>query len=99
VDLGDLLERLAARGVTSVLVEGGAEVNRSFLEAGLVDRVVLFLAPKVVGGGGVSWVAGPGARRMEGALRLLDVEVSRAGNDILVTGRPAGPLAKGQGRG
>jgi diaminohydroxyphosphoribosylaminopyrimidine deaminase/5-amino-6-(5-phosphoribosylamino)uracil reductase len=99
VDLSDLLGRLARRGVTSVLVEGGAEVNRSFLEAGLVDRVVLFLAPKLVGGGGVSWVAGPGARRMEGALPLLDVEVSRAGADILVTGRPAGPLAKGRGRG
>jgi diaminohydroxyphosphoribosylaminopyrimidine deaminase/5-amino-6-(5-phosphoribosylamino)uracil reductase len=99
VDLADLLRRLARRGVTSLLVEGGAEVNRAFLEAGLVDRVVLFLAPKLVGGDGLSWVAGPGARRMSGALALLDVEVARVGADILVRGRPAGPLAKGPARG
>jgi diaminohydroxyphosphoribosylaminopyrimidine deaminase/5-amino-6-(5-phosphoribosylamino)uracil reductase len=99
VDLADLLRRLARRGVTSLLVEGGAEVNRAFLEAGLVDRVVLFLAPKLVGGDGLSWVAGPGARRMSGALALLDVEVARVGADILVRGRPAGRLAKGPARG
>jgi len=99
VDLADLLVKLAGRNVTSLLVEGGAEVNRAFLEAGLVDRVVLFLAPKVVGGDGLSWVAGPGARRMAGALELEDVAVARVGTDILVTGRPARPLAKGRARG
>jgi diaminohydroxyphosphoribosylaminopyrimidine deaminase/5-amino-6-(5-phosphoribosylamino)uracil reductase len=99
VDLRDLLRQLARRNVTSLLVEGGAEVNRAFLEAGLADRVALFLAPKVVGEDGVSWVAGPGARRMADALRLEDVEVRRVGADVLVTGRPAGPLAKGRARG
>ncbi len=78
-------------------MEGGAEVNRAFLAAGVVDRVCLFLAPKVLGGDGISWVAGPGAQRMAGALRLEDPRVTRVGGDILVSGRPAGPLARARG--
>ena len=99
VDLGDLLRRLARRNVTSLLVEGGAEVHRAFLEAGLVDRVMLLLAPKIVGGDGISWVGAPGVRRMADALALEDVEVRRVGGDILVSGRPAGSLARARGRG
>lgn len=97
VNLVDLLGHLARRNVTSLLVEGGAEVNRAFLAAGVVDRVCLFLAPKVLGGDGISWVAGPGAQRMAGALRLEDPRVTRVGGDILVSGRPAGPLARARG--
>jgi diaminohydroxyphosphoribosylaminopyrimidine deaminase/5-amino-6-(5-phosphoribosylamino)uracil reductase len=93
VDLSDLLARLAARGVTSLLVEGGAQVHRSFLEAGLADRVLLFLAPKIAGGGGRSWVGGSGVERMADALALEDLKVARLGEDILVSGVPAGALA------
>ena len=89
VDLPDLLARLAARGVVSLLVEGGAEVHASFLKERLADRVVLFVAPRVVGGDGLSWTAGLGARRMADALRLRDVEVGRAGEDLVVSGRLA----------
>lgn len=89
VDLRDLLEKLAGRGVVALLVEGGAAVHASFLEERLADRVVLFVAPRIVGGGGISWVAGAGARRMADALRLLDVEVRRAGEDLVVSARLA----------
>lgn len=88
VDLADLLDRLARRGVTSLLVEGGGEVARSFLEAGLVDRLLLFLAPSVVGGDGISWLAAPGARRMADARRFRVAEVARVGEDLLVTAVP-----------
>jgi diaminohydroxyphosphoribosylaminopyrimidine deaminase/5-amino-6-(5-phosphoribosylamino)uracil reductase len=93
VDLADLLRRLAARGVTHLLVEGGAAVHGSFLRAGLVDRVALFVAPKIVGGDGIGWVGGPGVARMADALRLDDVAVERVGGDVLLTGRPVGALA------
>lgn len=93
VDLADLLRRLAARGVTHLLVEGGAAVHGSFLRAGLVDRIALFLAPKIVGGDGRSWAGGRGVARMGDALRLEDVEVEEVGDDLLLTGRPAGALA------
>lgn len=93
IDLADLLRRLAARGVTHVLVEGGAAVHGAFLRAGLADRVMLFIAPRILGGDGLSWVGGRGASRMAGALRLADVEVEEVGDDLLLTGRPVGALA------
>jgi diaminohydroxyphosphoribosylaminopyrimidine deaminase/5-amino-6-(5-phosphoribosylamino)uracil reductase len=96
VDLADLLARLGERGVTHLLVEGGASVHGAFLRAGLADRIALFVAPKIAGGDGKSWVGGPGVDRMADALRLTDVEVEEVGEDLLVTGRPAGALASGR---
>jgi len=95
VSLPDLLGRLASRGVVDLLVEGGAEVHAAFLRQGLADRVELFLAPSIVGGDGVPWSGALGVRRMADALRLVDVEVRRAGEDLVVSGR----LAPGGGRG
>jgi diaminohydroxyphosphoribosylaminopyrimidine deaminase/5-amino-6-(5-phosphoribosylamino)uracil reductase len=88
IDLEDLLRKLALRGIAHLLVEGGAEVHRSFLEADLVDRVIVFIAPKILGGG-VDWIAGDGPARMADALRLERVDVRRVGDDVLVTGAPA----------
>jgi diaminohydroxyphosphoribosylaminopyrimidine deaminase/5-amino-6-(5-phosphoribosylamino)uracil reductase len=88
VDLADLLARLGRRGVTTVLAEGGAEVARSLLEGGQVDRLMLFLAPKLAGGG-LSWLPGTGPARMADALALHDLEVRRVGRDLLLTCRPA----------
>lgn len=99
VDLPDLLARLARRGVTHLVVEGGAQVFRSFLAEGLADRVVLFVAPRIAGGDGISWVAAPGAARMSQALALSDVELCRVGGDIQVSGRPAGAMARPRKRG
>lgn len=99
IDLNDLLRRLGERGVTHLLVEGGAAVHGSFLRAGLVDRVVLFVAPRIVGGDGVSWAGGAGVERMSDALRLVDVEVESVEEDLLITGEPVGPLASRRRRG
>ncbi len=93
-----LLQKLGAEGVTSLLVEGGGEVNASFLLAGLAHRVAFFYAPKILGG----WdarkaVAGEGARRMEETLALDGVEWRRLGADWLLTAQVAqassGPAA------
>ena len=104
VDLRDLLARLAARGVTHLLVEGGATVHARFLEAGLVDRIAVFVAPKIAGADGVPLAAWRGPARMADALSLTDVRVERVGDDVLVTGVPVrrGPralLAKNPRRG
>ena len=88
VDLADLLDRLGKRGVTTLLVEGGAEVAGALLEAGLVDRLLLFVAP-VVAGAGLPWAQGKGVRRMADALPVHGLEVRRLGRDLLLTGRPA----------
>jgi diaminohydroxyphosphoribosylaminopyrimidine deaminase/5-amino-6-(5-phosphoribosylamino)uracil reductase len=74
--------------VTTVLAEGGAEVARSLLDAGQVDRLLLFLAPKLAGGG-LSWLPGKGPARMADALAVRDLTVRRVGRDLLVTCRPA----------
>ena len=94
VDLADLLHKLAERGITHLLVEGGAEVHQAFLAAGLVDRVVLYIAPKVLGGG-KDWLGADGPERMADALRLGGVEVRRLGEDLVVTGVPAAPALTG----
>jgi diaminohydroxyphosphoribosylaminopyrimidine deaminase/5-amino-6-(5-phosphoribosylamino)uracil reductase len=95
VDLEDLLARLAARGVTHLLVEGGARVHARFLAAGLVDRVAIFVAPKLAGADGVPLAALRGPARMADALRLDEVEVERMGDDVLVQGRPLRPSRPG----
>jgi diaminohydroxyphosphoribosylaminopyrimidine deaminase/5-amino-6-(5-phosphoribosylamino)uracil reductase len=94
IDLQDLLDKLAQRGVTHLLVEGGGEVATSFLAAGLVDRLLVFLSPRVVGGDGLPWAQAPGPRRMADALRLEDVEVERHGDDVLVSGAPRRPRGR-----
>ena len=80
--LEGVLRDLARRGLTSVLVEGGARVHGAFLAAGLWDELRLFIAPKVFGADALSW-AGEGAA---GALDLRAVE--RIGTDVLLTLRP-----------
>jgi len=87
VDLDDLLARLGALGLTHLLVEGGAEVHAAFLAAGLVDRAIIHVAPKILGGG-KDWLAGPGPARMLEALPLAGVSVRRLGDDLVIEGRP-----------
>ena len=94
VDLADLLAKLAARGVTHLLVEGGARVHARFLEEELVDRVAIFVAPKLVGADGVPLLAGSGPARMADALHLEDVSVASLGEDVLVQGSPV-PIRPG----
>jgi diaminohydroxyphosphoribosylaminopyrimidine deaminase/5-amino-6-(5-phosphoribosylamino)uracil reductase len=77
------LALLAARGVHSVLVEGGAAIAGAFVKAGLVDRVALFVAPKLLGGG-VSVAAG-GDRPIARALRLGPISASGIGVDLLLS--------------
>jgi diaminohydroxyphosphoribosylaminopyrimidine deaminase/5-amino-6-(5-phosphoribosylamino)uracil reductase len=87
VDLRRLLAGLLESGVTSLLIEGGGTTHESFLAAGLVDRVAVFLAPRILGGSAAPASVGGRGFSLSGAPRLLDVAVERVGGDILVTGR------------
>jgi len=98
IDLADLLGKLAERGVTHLLVEGGAEVASAFLEGGLVDRLACFVAPRVLLGG-LSWARGEGPRRMADALWLEEPEITRLGDDLLVEGQLRHPRAAGAAAG
>ena len=85
--LEDELRRLAGDDVQSLLLEGGPTLAGAFLRADLVDKLVLFVAPKLVGGDDAPPLfAGPAARRLADAVRLAGLETSRAGDDLVVTG-------------
>lgn len=87
VDLADLMVRLGARGIDSVLVEGGGELAFSALEAGVVQKVQAYIAPKLVGGKTAKTpLGGAGFPTMDRAVRLRDVAVTRLGEDILMEG-------------
>lgn len=88
VDLDDLLARLGAKGIVSVLVEGGTEVFSSFLAAGKIDRLLLYLAPKVFGEG-PSWTRGPVAETPAEALGLALRSVRQVGEDLRIELGPA----------
>ncbi len=87
VDLGRLLLLLGSRNILSVLVEGGAEINGAFFDAGLVDGVVAFLAPVVIGGRAAPGaVGGEGVSRLADAHRLENLLVRRIGDDLIIEG-------------
>jgi diaminohydroxyphosphoribosylaminopyrimidine deaminase/5-amino-6-(5-phosphoribosylamino)uracil reductase len=90
IDLRWLMRKLGAENVTSLLVEGGGEVNASFLLGGLAQRVAFFYAPKILGGrDSRKAVAGKGAQSLAEAIQLRDVEWKRLGPDLLLTARVA----------
>lgn len=88
INLRWLLKCLGGAGVTSLLVEGGGEVNAAFLEAGLAQRVAFFYAPKILGGRDARrGVAGEGAERLVDLIELRDVEWRRVGEDLMLSAR------------
>ena len=88
-DLCGVLRELGSRSLQSVLVEGGSTIAGEFLDAGLVNKVTFFIAPKIIGGTDApSAVGGSGAEAMAEALELERVTVAQLRNDIEVTGYP-----------
>ncbi len=84
-----VLEELCKREIQSVLVEGGTAVAGAFVDAGLVDKVTFLCAPILVGGGDAPFaIGGHGAQQLSDALRLRDIEITRWGEDIELTGYP-----------
>nr|WP_279220995.1 bifunctional diaminohydroxyphosphoribosylaminopyrimidine deaminase/5-amino-6-(5-phosphoribosylamino)uracil reductase RibD [Desulfofundulus salinum] len=87
VDLEVLMKELARREITSVLVEGGGEIHASFLGSRLVDKVIWFIAPLIIGGRQVPGpVGGDGPARLLEAVRLKDISFTRYGEDFCVEG-------------
>jgi diaminohydroxyphosphoribosylaminopyrimidine deaminase/5-amino-6-(5-phosphoribosylamino)uracil reductase len=88
-NLLSVLDALAMRSLQSVLVEGGANIAGAFLDRGLVDKVTFFIAPMIIGGRDATpAVAGKGAEKIIGAVRLSDVETRMHATDLEITGYP-----------
>ncbi|MGN9780140.1 bifunctional diaminohydroxyphosphoribosylaminopyrimidine deaminase/5-amino-6-(5-phosphoribosylamino)uracil reductase RibD [Nonomuraea sp. ZG12] len=90
LDLRALLKELAARQVVSVFLEGGPTLAGSFVRHGLVDRVVAYVAPALLGAGPAA-LGEAGVRGIGQAHRLIFDEVSLIGPDVRLTARPATP--------
>lgn len=87
VDLSDLMSRLGEKGIGSVLVEGGAEINWSIIGQGLADEYYYFIAPKIIGGRTAKGpVGGSGFHRMADAACIAIESVTQTGSDWLVHG-------------
>jgi len=92
VALPEALEKLAARGVRRLLVEGGAKVLTSFLQAGLAERAEIEIAPLWLGAPATPGLCELGVGHLAEALRLEGVEVTRLGQNVLVCGAIVYPL-------
>ena len=91
LDLRWVMRLLGRENVTCLLVEGGGEVNASFLLGGHAQRVAFFYAPKIIGGRDArKGVAGEGVSNLRQAIRLRDVEYRWLGKDLLMTGTVGG---------
>lgn len=87
VNLKDMMKKLAKEGISNILVEGGGTLIGSLVDAGLVDKVLFFVSPKIIGGkDAISSVMGQGIQRIDKAVKLRDVTCRRMGEDFLFEG-------------
>lgn len=85
VDMAVLMDELGKRGVTSLLIEGGGTTHASAFMAGIVDKVMFFVAPKILGGrAAVSPVEGPGFETIDEAIQLDHMTATPVGQDLLI---------------
>ncbi|MBT8367087.1 MAG: bifunctional diaminohydroxyphosphoribosylaminopyrimidine deaminase/5-amino-6-(5-phosphoribosylamino)uracil reductase RibD [Deltaproteobacteria bacterium] len=87
IDLDALMSQLGAMEISSLLIEGGSRVLASAFGAGIVDKVLFFYGPKILGGDdGVPICSGPGAKLMSQSIAVGDINVQRFDDDIMIEG-------------
>lgn len=87
VHLQELMTGLGARGIDSLLLEGGATLNFSALEAGIVDKIQVYVAPLLIGGKTAKTpIEGAGVLALEQGFQMKDWSVEKVGQDLLIEG-------------
>ncbi|MFC1675354.1 bifunctional diaminohydroxyphosphoribosylaminopyrimidine deaminase/5-amino-6-(5-phosphoribosylamino)uracil reductase RibD, partial [Candidatus Omnitrophota bacterium] len=87
INLRSMMKKLAQQEITNIIVEGGGTLIGSLFDEGLVDRVLFFISPKIIGGKeAISSVMGQGISRIDKAIKLKDIRLKRVGEDFLVEG-------------
>ena len=87
VDLSELITKLGQLNIDSILLEGGATLNYSALEEGIVDKVMMYISPKIIGGEkSKTPVGGNGIDKLQEAFKIRDINISVVGEDILLEG-------------
>lgn len=94
-DMAQIARRLGTMEITSLLVEGGAMINGAALASGIVDKVFLYYAPKILAGtGSVPFATGPGFAHMSDAAYVKSIRLHRFGEDFAVEGYLRDPYAE-----
>ena len=94
-DLARIVARLGELEITSLLIEGGALVNWTALATGVVDKIFLYYAPKILAGGGsVPFAGGEGFRRLSEAAQVKNIVLHRFGEDFAVEGYLRNPYLR-----
>ncbi|MFC5463381.1 bifunctional diaminohydroxyphosphoribosylaminopyrimidine deaminase/5-amino-6-(5-phosphoribosylamino)uracil reductase RibD [Lederbergia graminis] len=89
VDTSEVVEILGENLVSSLIIEGGGNIHASFLEARLIDKIILYMAPKLVGGQNApSFLSGNGVMKMADAINISNMTIEMIGPDIKFTGYP-----------
>ena len=87
VNLKELVKKLGEEGIDSILIEGGGTLNFSSLEENIVDKVIFYIAPKIIGGeDSKSSIAGRGFAKLEEAVNLKYMSYKRIGEDLVIEG-------------
>ena len=87
IDLLELMKNLGAREITSVLIEGGSEINGSALDNRIIDKICFFYAPILVGGrGSLGMISGQGAETIDQAMPVKDITIRHFDDDICLEG-------------
>lgn len=87
IDIGTLLRLLGGRGLTNVLVEAGGTLNSALLFNHYTDRIVMFIAPKIIGGAGAPGpYGGAGSDLLSDAVELEDIKIRTLGEDLMIDG-------------
>ena len=87
VNLQQLMKTLGEEKITSVLIEGGSQINTSALQEGIVDKVVFFYAPRIIGGKKAPQiVSGEGVSKVEDSILLHRIKTRRFGDDVMIEG-------------
>jgi diaminohydroxyphosphoribosylaminopyrimidine deaminase/5-amino-6-(5-phosphoribosylamino)uracil reductase len=87
IGFAEVARALGDRGITSLLVEGGGTVAAAALRARVVDRIVLFVAPTILGGDGIPAVGDLGIGRVGAAIQVEHLASARIGRDLVLEGR------------
>lgn len=85
INLKDMLKKLAQLEISDILVEGGGTLIGSLFDEGLVDKILFFMSPKIIGGKeAISSVMGEGITRIDRAIKLKSVKLKHIGEDFLI---------------
>lgn len=89
IDLKEVVEILGRYGIMSILVEGGSTIHFSFIREKLIDELIIYMAPKILGGSNaISSVGGEGFSHISKSFPLTFTSVEQVGEDIKITARP-----------